>query len=394
MNFLLYYVLRRFFVRLSFTENAVILEKGLVLRRKSVMPLESIVRVSTERTLLMRLFAAKRITVRAVRGKLAFYLNKSETLPFMTEIRSPSVRPRLGELLSGAFFDTRAFGGIALLAAFLRRVSTLFGGEYFDGIMSALSATAETLTDTLSALHIAVPKIAALLAVFVLSAWSLAYARKLLRLAFFRASRHGGLLRVRSGVITLYDELLVINSASPVAVGPLSAILAKRAPLYLRGVMIHPSAADTDKLLRILCGQPSENAPERRPPLSSFMGFCAAPLWWAAGLSCGLALVYLSDKMRGAMLLKTVLYCGLIVSLYSTVVGLLCMRRSGLAEGKRTVKLSMRRGLRLYAYTVPRGAITGKTLSKSLFQRRSGRCNIKLSTAERLKLTARQLPCR
>lgn len=393
MNFLLYYLLRRFFVQLSFTENALLLEKGLILRRKSVLPLVNIVRVGTERSLVHRIFAAKKVTVYAVRGKLTFYLRSSEPLPFLPEIRSPSIRPRFSELLFGAFFDTRALGGIALLAAFLRRVSTLFGGEYFDGIMSAISATADTLTNTLSALHIAVPKIAAVLAVFILAAWVLAFVRKLLRLSRFRAARHGGLLRVQSGIITLYDDLLVLNSASPVTVSPLSAILAKRAPIYLRGVMIHPAVTpvNTARLLRVLCGLSPENAPQVKPPLSAFMGFCAAPLWWAAGLSGGLTLVYLSKWLRSAMLLKTVLYCGLIVSLYTVVVSLLCMLHSEIAAGERTVKLSMRRGLRLYSYTVPRKAIIGKALSQSLFQRRSKLCHIRLLTVERLRLTARQL---
>ncbi|MDE7362992.1 MAG: PH domain-containing protein [Oscillospiraceae bacterium] len=393
MNFLLYYLLRRFFVQLSFTDNALLLEKGLILRRKSVLPLGNIVRVSTERSLVHRILAAKKVTIYAVRGKLTFYLRGSETLPFLPEIRSPSIRPRFSELLSGAFFDTRALGGIALLAAFLRRLSSLFGGEYFDRVMSAISDTAETLTNTLSALHIAVPKIAAVLAVFILAAWALAFARKLLRLSRFRAARHGGLLRVQSGVITLYDDLLVLNSASPVTVSPLSAILAKRAPIYLRGVMIFPSAPSNKapKITRALCNIPVDNAPQIKPPLSAFMGFCAAPLWWAAGLSGGLTLVYLSKWFRSAMLLKTVLYCGLIVSLYTVMVSLLCMLHSGLAAGERTVKLSMHRGLRLYTYTVPHRTIVEETFSQSIFQRRSGLCHFRLATSERLRLTARQL---
>lgn len=393
MNLLLYYFLRKLFVRLDFTEKYLHLKKGVILRRFSVIPLSSIVRVTSERSLIMRIFGAKKITVFTVRGKVTFYLRKSEKLPFLPEIRSVLVKPRFSEVMFGAFADTRALGGIALLAAFLHRLSSLFGGEYFDRVMSAISDTAETLSNVLSVLHIAVPRIAALLAVFVLAAWSLAFARKLLRLAKLRAARHGDLLRVQSGVITLYDHTLVLNSAAALSVSPLSAMLVKRAPLYLRGVMIYPavSKARSAKLIRVLCNIPIDSAPRLKPPKSSFFGFCAAPFWWTVGFSAALALVYISESLRSAMLLKTALYCGLIISLYAVVVSLVCMSRSGLNVGERTVKLSMRRGLRLSAYSVPHRTIVEETFSQSIFQRRSGLCHIRLATAERSRLTARQL---
>lgn len=394
MNFLLYYILRRLFVRLKFTENEIILEKGIILRRKSALPLKSIVRVTTERPLLLRIFAAKRITVYAVRGKITFYLRKNEPLPFLPEVRSVPLKPRFSAVMFGAFTDTRALGGLALLAAFLRRISSIFGSEYFDGIISAISETADTLTNALSVLHIAVPRIAAVLAVFVLAAWSLAFARKLLRLANLRAARQGKLLRVQSGVITLYEHTLVLNSAAAVMVSPLSAVLAKRAPIYLRGVMIFPSAPvkTAPKIINTLCGIPIDGAPQIKPPRSSFFGFCAAPFWWAVGLSAALVTVYLFESLRSAMLLKTVLYCALIVSLYAVLVCFVYMKHSGISAGKSSVSVSMRRSLRLFISFVPHRTIVEKTLSQSVFQRRDDLCDCKLALAERTRLKARLLP--
>ncbi len=393
MKFLLYYILRKLFVRLEFTENEIILEKGIFLRRKSVLPLKRIVRVCVERSILPRIFAAKKVTVYTLRGKITFYLHKSERLPFLPEIRSMPLMPRFSSVMFGAFADTRALGGIALLAAFLRKISKLFGGEYFDGIISAISDTAETLTNALSVLHIAVPKIAAVLAVFVLAAWALAFARKLLRLANFRAARHGDLLRVQSGIITLYDNTLVLNSAAAVTVSPLTAVLAKRAPIYLRGVMIFPSAPSSEapKLIRTLCNIRVDGISEVRPPRSSFFGFCAVPFWWTVGTSAALVLVYLSESLRSAMLLKTVLYCVLIVSLYSIPVCFVYMKHSGISAGKSAVVVSSRHSLRLFTMAVPCGAIAEKTISQSIFQKRDGLCTCRLATAERTKLTARHL---
>ncbi len=259
--------------------------------------------------------------------------------------------------------------------------------------MNAISDTAESLANVLSAMHIAVPKIAAVLGVFVLAAWTLAFVRKLLRLASFRLSRGGGLLRIQSGVITLYEHTLVLNSAAPVVVSPLSAILAKRAPIYLRGVMIYPAVSRTRaaELIRTLCSIPDDGAPRLKPPRSSFFGFCAVPFWWSVGFTAMLALVYISDSLRSAMLLKTALYCGLIVSLYRIAVSLVCMSRSGLTIGKRSVQLSTRRGLRLFEYALPIKAITENTVSQSVFQRPTGLCNFRIVTRERVRITARQL---
>lgn len=394
MNFFMYYILRKLFVCLEFTENEIILERGIILRRKSVLPLKSIVRVTSERPLLLRIFSAKKITVYAVRGKITFYLHKNEPLPFLPEMRSAPLKPRFSAVMFGAFADTRALGGLALLAAFLRRISSIFGSEYFDGVISAISDTAETLTNALSVLHIAVPRIAAVLAVFVLAAWSLAFARKLLHLANLRAARHGDLLRVQSGVITLYEHTLVLNSVAAVTISPLSAALAKRAPIYLRGVMIFPSAPvkTAPKIIRTLCNIPIENAPQIKPPKSSFFGFCAAPFWWAAGLSAALATVYIFESLRSAMLLKTALYCGLIVSLYSVLVCFVYMKRSGISAGKHTVSVSQRRSLRLFTNFVPRGTISEKALSQSVFQRHDALCDCRLVLTERTRLKARLLP--
>lgn len=396
MNLLLYYFLRRFFVKLKITEKYLYYRKGLILRRFCVIPLENIVRASAERSLVLRIFGAKKITVFTVRGKISFYLHKSEPLKFLPEIHHDpvSLKPRFSEIVFGAFADTRALGGIALLSAVLRRLSRLFGGEYFDSVINAISDTAESLTNVLSAMHIAVPKIAAVLAVFVLAAWSLAFARKLLRLANFRSSRCGNLMRVQSGVITLYEHTLVLNSAAPVIASPLSAILLKRAPIYLRNVMIYPtvSNAKAEKLLRTLCGIAAENAPRIKPPKPAFFGLCAVPFWWAVGFSVLLAFVYFSGTLRSAMLLKTALYCGLIVSLYCIAVSLVCMSRSGIAFGKSVIRFSTRRGLRLFEYSVPRLAIAENTVSQSVFQRQTELCNIRVITLERLRITARQLP--
>lgn len=393
MNFLFYYILRRFFVRLEFTNDEIRLEKGILIKRAAVLPVSAITEITVKRTLFLRLFRAKEAEIHTLDGKIKFYLHKNENLPFLPEFHTAQIKPRFGEILFGAFIDTRALGGIFVFVAILRKIGALFGGDYSNKIINAISDAAENVRRVLELLHIAVPKIAATLAVFALAAWITAFLRKTARLSRFEISRRGDILMVKSGLITLYEHSLVLNSNGFFAVSrdTITTIIAGRAPLYLRNTMILPCVKrkNLSKTLRALCGMTLPKS-KTSPPKRAFMGFCGAPLGWCGGFLAALVIVY-STKLRAAMLLKTALYSGAIVSLYAAAICLLYMKRSGIAAGE-SVCVSSRKGLRLYNSVFPRGNIRMKKRSQSLFQLKSGLCNIRISTLGKRKFAARQLP--
>lgn len=394
MSFLMYFIFRKFFVKQEFSEKQIVVRKGMFLRRTAVMPLKSVVKISVKRNAVMRIFRAKRVTVYSLSGKIFFYLKNEEALPFLPKTAPAALKPRFSELIFGAFIDTRALGAIALFAAVLHKIGKIFGGDYFNEIISAFFAAAEDVAEALSVLHIAVPRIAAAGAVFALSAWAFAYLVKLARLSRFRVGRRGELLTVKSGLITLYENTLVLNSAAAISCETLSALAAKRAPVYLRGVMIYPAASreKLPRLLRVLCKLKPENIRKTTSPKSAFFGHCSAPLGWAAGFFAALLLTYLFEELRSAMLLKTFLYSGSFVSLYAAVICLAYMKRSGAAFGERAAIISARRSMRLYTAVFPRETITEETISRNIFQRRSRLCDLKIAISERKKFKARLLP--
>ncbi len=378
MNFLLYFILRKLFVKLRFSDKEISLEKGLLLKRLSVMPLSAVVRITSRRTLFLRLFHAKEVEVFTLGGKMRFFLSQNEKLPFLPDKRTVVSRPRFREVMLGAFIDTRALGGLFVFAAVLRKISAIFGSEYLDYIVSALSQTAEELEKALGFFRVAVPKIAVTLAVFALGAWTFAYLRKLTRLARFRVSKSGSVLFVESGVVTLYEHALVPNSAV-IRCDTVTTLLTRKAPLYIWNVMICPGA----KLTKL---------PKHRlsSPKRAFLGHIAVPLTEIFLFSLALGAVYFTDV--SAMLLKTILYSGIIVNLYAVVLYILYMCRSGALFGEKRVLVSARRGLRLYTAAFPRETVTMEKVSQSVFQRRSGMCNYRLFITERRKFTVRQLP--
>ena len=390
MNLLLYYVLRRLFVKLRFSDDEISLEKGLILKRASVMPLSSVVKVTSRRTLIMRLFRAKEVTVSTLGGEIMFYLSKNERLPFLPEKRSHSIRPRFREVMFGAFIDTRALSGLLVFTAVLRKFNAIFGSEYFNKLVTALTRTADELEKVLGFFRVAVPRILVTLAVFALGAWTFAFIRKLTRLCRFGVSKNGGLIFVRSGVFTLYEHSLVLNSAAAISCDTVSTLIMHRAPLYFRGVMICPCVKRSElvKTLKTLCGA---YAPQNRlaSPKRAFFGHIAAPLSRFVVFAALIVLAYCSDY--SALLLKTVLYSAAIVNLYAAALYLLYMSRSGIAFGKDVTAVTARRGLRLYTAVFPNDIIEQKAVSQSLFQRRPELCNVKLALVERRKFTVRQI---
>lgn len=389
MNLLLYYILRKIFVKLDVSEKEIRLEKGLMIKRAAVLPLCAAVRFTVRRTLVMRLFGAKEISVFTLGGKLAFYLPKNAALPFPQAGNSVCVKPRFREVAFGAFIDTRALGGLFVFTAVLRRISAIFGSEYFDRLIDVLTKTAADLERALGFFRITVPKIAVTAAVFALGSWVFAYARKLLRLGRFRVSRNDGMLFVKSGVLTLYEHALVLNSSAAIRCDTLVTTAARRAPLYLRGVMICPCVKRQRlaKTLKVLC-KTELSVNWSIPPVCAFFGYIAAPLSRLGVFAALIGAVYYTG--HPAMLLKTILFSGAIVEIYSAALYLLYMRRSGVASGEFAA-IAARRGLRLYTAVFPKKAVAAQTFTQSLLQRRSGRCGVRVSLVEHHKFTARQL---
>lgn len=399
MSFLFYFILRRLFVRLRFSEKEVSLEKGLLLKRFSVMPLCAVVRTTTRQTPIMRLFRAKEVSLFTLGGKIKFYLPRDERLPFLPEYKQAALKPRFGELIFGAFIDTRALGGIFVFTAVLRKFTAIFGSEYFNRLVSVLTKTSEELEKALGFFSVTVPRVAVTLAVFVVGSWVFAYIRKLLRLSRFRVFRKGDTMFVKSGVITLYEHALVPNStggfygAAAVRCETFTSILTNRAPLYLRGVMVLPCVRRRElaKALKVICGfkMPQNTILSQK---RAFLGHIISPLSWFGVFAAALALVYSTG--HSALMLKTVLYCGAIVELYAAALYLLYMCHSGIAFGAEYSSVSARRGLRLYTAVFPNDIAACAITSQSVFQLRSGLCNMKLSLVDSRKLTARQLPKR
>ena len=200
---------------------------------------------------------------------------------------------------------------------------------------------------------------------------------------------------VRSGLFTLYEHILVQYNAAVTHINSPVSLLVKRAPVYLRDVMIYP-CADRKDFVRlshiILGGERIKAVKPVRTPMKAFLGYCAVPLCWSGVFAALLTFIYVSEELRGAQLIKTALYGGLFVSLYSAVICLFYIRHSGISFNKRLCVLGVKRSLRMYTAVFPKDTIEVGTISQSVFQRRSGLCNFKISTSQKQGFNLKQLP--
>lgn len=394
MNFLLYFLLRRLFVRMELTPGSISVSKGLIFRRRCEIPLSAVTRIEIRRTVLLRLLRGKRVEISTLSGGVWFYLSSRERLPFLPEYSGACVKAAPLQAIAGAFIDTRALSGVITFGLLLNRAGSVFGSESFSRIMSLILGAAEEVTRILGELHIAVPRVTAFVGVFIAAAWLLVFIKKAVGMLRFRISCEGRYVTVRRGVFTLYEFRLVRNNLTGIlCCDTLTTLLLRAAPLYAHDVMIFPpvSRRTADRILAKLCGiTPPE--PQIRPPFSALFGHCAAPLGWLGVFAAALLLTFIA-KPAAADLAQSVLWSGAAISLWFTGAYAVYMRLSWLSHSGGVYGIAFRRGARLYTAAIPDRKMVMLTTGRNLFQRFSGMCDITLSIAGRKKFRLRNIPC-
>ena len=378
MRFILFFLLRRFFVKVEYHSSEIVVTKGIFFIRTATVPLPSIVRITIRRSLFLRLFRAKEVKVYCNLGGVSFFLPRDEefapfgAFPDSAEWKSAS----FAEEALGAFCDTHALGGVFLFAAALIRSGKLLGNEYSERVVSLLekmlSDTIENVSGVLQSVQIFIPRAAVVIAVLVLAGWAFAFFKKLLSLMRFRVAFDGERIFVKSGVFTLYEHTLFPHSSEAVYEQSVISLLLHRALVRVRGVIVFPS---------VKRGSVKHDC--RPTGLPALWGYCGVPITFA--LVSGAALIAASS----AELIGTALYCVLFASLYAAFVRAYYMRFSGLSEEQSGTKLTARRGLRLYSAVIPKERLVCSAFRSNLFRKDCG--NLILYTRGRLKFKVQQI---
>ncbi len=395
MEFIFFYLLRRFFVKLSFSPNEIFVSKGLLIRRVTTLPISAVTMIDVRRTLLMRIFKAKLVTLHTLSGNVSFYLHRDEPLPFCNAAKDHEIRPQGRSIVFGAFIDTRALSGVVIFAIAMLRLGQLPGG-YYQKLLSALLVTAEEMSKILQLFDVTIPRITAFIAVFVIAAWLFALARKLLRLYKFKVYLSPKYVTVKHGLVTLYERTLVRNNLVPVVCcDTLSTLVTGAAPLYChRAMLFPPTDHDTrQRLLHSLCGIDPTKEKTVKPPPKALFGHCCAPLGWLAA-SAGAAIILWIGEYYGVFgytaMLRSILWTGAAVSLWYTLTYGIYMLHSFVSTGDIT-RLTHRSGARLYTVYIPLKMRACCVIRTNPFQRRGRMCDVVITAADTRRLKLRNL---
>lgn len=402
----MYFLLRRIFLRIDLTHDNIAVSKGLLLRRQFCIPFSAVTKVEIRRTPVLRLLRGKRVEISTLSGGVSFYMRAWEHIPFLPEYDGAYIKAKPLQSFIGAFVDTRALSGVITFGLFLNSIGNVFGDESFGRIMSALTGAAEEVTRLLALFHIGVPRVTAFAAVFVGAAWLFVFIRKAVGMMRFRLSCESGFITIQRGVFTLYEYRLVRNNLTGVLrCDTLTTLLTKSAPLYAHDVMLFPpvSRRAADRILTKMCRVPPPDGGHVKPPFSALFGHCAVPLGWLGAFSGALLLTFIAEPIA-ADLVQSVLWCGIVVSLWFTAAYAVYMRLSWLSYNGctgftscarvsgNTAGIAFRRGARLYTAVIPASKLVFTMTGRNLFQKFSGMCDITLCSAGRKQYRLRNVP--
>lgn len=372
MDFILYFLLRRFFVHLDMERSGIRLSKGLLLRREHYIPASAVIAAEIRRTPLLRLLKGKHVTLITLSGRISFFLGRDEIFPLIPAERYPAIRPALRSVVLGAFADTRAFSGAVVFSAAISRIGSVLGSDYYDRIIAAIDRTAAELHRLLSAIQIAVPRITAVIAVFIAAAWISAFIRNIMKYMRFSVSADRGCITVRHGVFTLYERMVVPNSLGRVTFRDNSATLFFGAsPMYFLDMPILPPLSENDRrrALRALLKKELPRM-EITPHKRATVGHIAIPLGWGCADIAALVLCYIEGN---AVILRSLLWLGLVLCGWYCGVFYVYMKQTGISP--RGGAFSARKGTRLDTVLLLESS-GARRISRNPFQRYSGMCDV------------------
>lgn len=397
MDFILYYLLRRFTVRLEISKDSILMLKGLIFRREYYAPFEAVTLIEQRQTIIMRLFRAKEITIHTLSGRgFTLWLKNSERI---IDVCGVTIAPKKRAMLLGALVDTRALSGVVVFLLTMRRIYAVLGSGYYDKAISALYKAAGELRLVLERVNITIPQIAAVAAVIVALAWLGKFVWKVFAMSRFRVIAMRDFLVIRRGFFTLYQCAVVRrNINAVVTTDNLTTLIFGAAPLYVRHTMIFPPAPREvrERITDILCDIPCEYNQRRvKPPFRAIFGHCAQPLSWLAAFGGMYGLLWLGQYLEyipPVPLLRSLMLAGAAVSLWYTAVYAIYMFRSSIVCTEKSAEITARRGARLYTAAVNSKMRTQNVLSRNIFQLVSGLCDAEIRVLGGGRFKLRNIP--
>jgi len=387
IGLLFYWILRRLWRFFTITPQGLQLERGLLLRQTTHIPLSRITTLTIERPLWLRIVGAARILV-DTDGGTRWAADARLTVPnrharlFLSDSDGALWRPRGWRLWLLAVLSSDSFGGVLLLVTILRQSSILLGEGIRQTVLDNLEAAAKMLT--------AIPRTAALLILILLCGWLVGALRHLMRHLPFAVHRGEQTITIYAGWLTrrIYccalDAIHYTDSRQT-----LTGYLFRRHTVYISctgygkdkntlAVILPPGGRiQTQRELAAMLPALTPVTVTLRPCRGALWRYCRLPLILLIvlpllGTGAGMLFPLWRELIRYLALM------GVFPCLWLLAVGILDRHRAGIgyADGKYT--LCYARHLTLHRVTVPRRKMAAVRIRQSPWQRWRGTCDVTL----------------
>ena len=367
----------------TLTDESFILQRGFIIRFKTVIPRRHISTLSVERPFYLRVLRAARIAVdtdAGIRYRADFTLTVSEQHareilaerqktdePIRHRYRAPWAHIVVLSLLV-----SNSLSGVLILASAFYRSGRLLG--------EALPLVGN-LENAAAYLHI-IPRTTAFFVLVLLSGWGIAAVRNLLRHLPFNATRYPSQLAIRNGAITRRDHLCSICSVHYIDYR--QTLLCKLFRLSIVFIHCIGYGKGRDSLSLLIPACPTKRAKRQanllmpefqtqtvtvRPAPRSLWRYIAMPL-------CGMLFIYptayviapLFSLWRDILInLALIVYIPLI---WAITVRIIDRYTSGIGCNDTFVTLRYSKRLTFHTVTVSKADIVSCHFRQSVFQRR------------------------
>lgn len=373
------------------TPHSLTLQRGILLRRTTVIPLRNVTTLTAERRLLSRPFGVVRVNIDTEAGHrhmadATLLIGRRQAACFLPDTPAgDAFRPARVRLLLLSVLFSNSLSGVLLLTILLRQLGVLLGKGVQQLVLDNLQAAADAVT--------VIPRTAVLLGLILLGGWLITAAGHVLRHLPFTAHRREATLVISTGWLTRRTHICGLDAIHYTDHRQtLAARLLRRTTVYISctgygkdkntlAVLVPPAgyaraATELAALLPACTPVPLTV----RPAVSALWRYGRAPFM------LGLGLLLFGRRLAGLLPLwaasaAPLVELGALPCLWLLAMRLAALCHAGIGCQGGRLTLCYSRRLTLHRVTVSLSHITAVRVRQSLFQRWSGRCDVLIYTA-------------
>ena len=381
------------------TADGLLVRRGVFQREVSFLPSAQYSCVLTETPLWLRVFGAQYLRVDTAGGNLAqadllvmlrrrdceqivrlLHTPPAVTAPGHTRIYSPKNR----YVFVLAMVTSNSFAGVVLISTLITQMGNILGEQFSEMIYGTFENVARTLAS-------GVPPAAFAMACILLFGYLCAFAASLLRHANFHVLRRGNLLEVRAGLLTRRCYRIAADKIGYLDIRrSLLTCLLGVYSIFLSTVGYGKFRDDVSALIPCVRKKQLERSlrlllPEyrlsQREVCPHRLRSASRYTWRAAAL---LVLVWVLRGMLSLLfpnwvgLIRWVSFMAFLPLIWLLIVKVIDLFTAGLSYQDGCYTLRYSKGFSLHAVVIRRGRIAKIRIGQSIFQKRTGRCDLYL----------------